>query len=235
MHHLKLLPLLLLLASSAQALDTLEPFVPGMTDVELYSGLSGLGEDHQSVSMTGILGAGLTDRISTLILWSASADENLASSGSITGLGLFANLFDQKHVDFDLNLGAEWGGGAFALLPGFELNLDAADKLEKYGLYFRFIMPLSNEPAEPADPADPADTGKIAKAMTFNPGFYYSIGGGQILAEYRNTTDTSFDSETSGHWGLGFNYLIKNIDVIMQVGMEEGAFDIGLGLLATVP
>lgn len=121
---MKVIPLIVhVLNVAIVALDTTEPFEIGFTDNEVYAGAGGIGNRSggQSIGANYVLGAGITDRLSTILSFSVATDELLAQAQSDLNLTLFFNVIDYKEFEGDLlvtfNKEGAWCFSA-------ELNLD---------------------------------------------------------------------------------------------------------------
>lgn len=106
----------LIAPSAARAIDTVEPFGAGVSDVELYVGGEGLGRRGEAALVSSFqLGYGVTERVSAYV--------NGSASGALRA-GAYATALDTTHVDLDLFLDYGTTGDATGAASGVELNLD---------------------------------------------------------------------------------------------------------------
>ena len=125
----------------AQAADTVEPFVKGASNYELYGGVAGLG-CGKTITGETIIGFGLTDRIdSTVVLHTVSSPQFITMESGFS-FGLFGNLMDTRHFDLDLYFSF---GSDGSVTPGVEVNLDLEQDLRMAGLYVRVNEQVAGE------------------------------------------------------------------------------------------
>ena len=87
---LTLLFLLALTSSPVMALDTLEPYDPGLSDFEFYTALLGLGQPERTIRGDVLIGIGLNDWLSGHIYGAGEADQHLDGKGAEFGFGIFS-------------------------------------------------------------------------------------------------------------------------------------------------
>jgi hypothetical protein len=114
------------------ALDTVEPFGAGVSDVELYLGGERLGRRAEAALFASFqLGRGLSDRVSAYVNGSATHDVlDVPAAGSLH-VGVYATLLDSAHLDVDVFLDYGTTEGETAAAAGIEVNLDAG----RFGLF----------------------------------------------------------------------------------------------------
>jgi hypothetical protein len=117
-------------STPAAALDTIECFDLGATDVEIYAGAAELGRGGGQVAQEFVLGLGLTETLSAYAGVPVSADQHLASAAAELHFGIFGTLLTRDHWSLDLLFDACVAGDGWSeliLAPGLEINYDRID------------------------------------------------------------------------------------------------------------
>jgi hypothetical protein len=237
--------MVLALAGTSRAADTVETWDVGATDVDFYLGFDGIGPDEDARAMYGdiMLGYGLIKGLSAYIGATLSANDHFADGNADVYLGVFGTPVDTDHFDLDLFLDVGAGGDGFddfAVTPSTELNFDLDPEQGNWGLYLRAGVPLYGEP-------DEETPGEHVRAfdVELNPGTYFTLGRGhQLLLEY----DMSFHPRQENHVthvggvALGYNVVLADpIELINQVYVDIPQADetasVGLftGIIVTMP
>ena len=110
--------LLLIMVRSAAALDTVETFDKGATDLESYFSIDRVGIERENTLIAGELvsGFGLLNRFSAYFGASYGADLAMAQGTGAYFVGAFGTPVDSDHIDLDLILNFE-GGNNMVLEP----------------------------------------------------------------------------------------------------------------------
>lgn len=228
---------IVLSSSSAFALDTREPFALGLTDAELYVGVSNLGAPRSATTpfFSGCFGAGLTDRISLVAGYTANADGYLSQSDRSIESSLYGSVGTWGHVSLDLGAALAESEGSMQAGPTFELTLDYAPEQAIAGLY------LHGGPTA-------AGTGN-AVDWTWEHGLggYYVLGDGkQLFVEWTTGYDLG-RTQASQAWqrgtlAAGFNWaMAEGFELITEAGVtipearESSRFHVFTGFVATLP
>lgn len=210
------------------ALDTTEPFEVGLTDVETYVGFGGIGlaKGEKGFSSEHVLGAGITDKLSTTLVVGFESDEYFGNGSAAIGLGLYYNVTESDKFGFDLMSSLTFNEG-FAL--GGEFNF----YFEKVGFQLSLEESLFNNGAE-----------KIGFATAFAPLVHFNLSDeAQILTAVDFAIDHSADESSMeiGALGLGFNKVLSDaVELITEVSYdipqddEKGSLGISIGFVATV-
>ena len=124
------------------ALDTVECFDLGATDVELYAGAVELGRGDGQVTQEFVLGLGLTEALSAYAGVPIAAGRNLATAESELHFGVFGTPVTRGRWALDLLFDACAGGDGWSELtiaPGIEVNYDRFDANDEggWGLFFQ--------------------------------------------------------------------------------------------------
>lgn len=201
--------------SAAGAIDTVEPFGAGNTDVELYVGGDGLGRRGEAGwSSTFQLGYGLDDRFSAYVNGSATGDTFAGGAAGSLRVGLYATVLDTTHLDVDLFLDAGTADEVAGMASGIEVNLD----LGRVGLF-----------------ATAWEDWKTLGRPALLLGALLTVADGhQLLAAY--------DHEACAV-AAGYNVLVREgVELITEVGCEvprdgatAAAFSVSTGILLTLP
>jgi hypothetical protein len=230
------------LASTAQAVDTLETFDLGASDAELYTGYEGLGLDAEQSTVFSdlLLGYGITRGFSAYFGATLSASGTLAGSSTEAHVGAFGTPIDSAHIDFDLGVDFTREAEALVVTPQFELNLDLEPELSLAGLYARGELAYFGRRAID-------DTPEIAVAATSTLGAYLTVGELHQLLLQAAVTWQPDPLPDERRWNLGavaFGYnmqicdaveLIHEISADFPQGGESWAYAAALGFLATLP
>ena len=220
------------LTSPTIALDTTEPFDIGFTDNEMYFGFNGagLGKGDKSLAWEHLVGAGITDRFSTLFFYSLESNEFLGDKVADVGIGLFLTIIDIEVFDFDIS-GSVCMHGSFVFAT--ELNLD----FKKSGIQLTIEEGLENG-------GDNADEILFSTALV--PLFHFSVTESLQLLTAIDVTfihngDDGGATEVGGA-GLGLNIGLNNaIELITEIGFdipqndEDFSMGISVGFIATLP
>ena len=224
----------LLLPSWAWAVDTVEPFGKGASDVELYFGGDGFGRPapERSVRLSFQLGYGLTDRLSAYLNGAASSDPFFRGGDGNLRLGLYGTVVDTRYVDLDLFLDFRLFGNRWAatgIAAGLEMNVD----LGRFGLFATAWEVMSD-----AESSFNAELGI---------GAHWTLAEGhQLFALYdsivHHVPERGQPTYEVGGVALGYNVMVHTgIELINEVkcdlpqGGEQVAFGVSTGILATLP
>jgi hypothetical protein len=238
-HHVSVCILFLLIgltSSSVFAVDTIEPFSIGLSDVEMYAGFESQGIDasENTFSTSTGIGAGLSDRWSFFLGFSGDTTGALDNGQTIFDMTLFWNLFSQSNWALDLGttISHAEGNGAFA--PFFELNWDASPNQASWGLFAH------------GGPTGTGATGKVDWTFGLAAGGYITMmDGHQLLAEWAPEYDLGNDSSTqawnNGSLRMGYNFVISDeVEIISEVGyilpyhLNDGAITSTIGFVASL-
>jgi hypothetical protein len=228
-------------APAARGADTVETFDPGLSDVELYTGWEGLGlhRADQSAFAEGLIGYGVTPRMSLYLAPAFAVDGYLTNAAGGLDLGGFGTPLDTPHFDVDVGLGASTDGEVLAYSTWFELNLDLEPDLARAGLYLRSGLDVFGAVDEQG-----RSTTKLGTSGTV--GAYVTIAERhQLLAELDSAW--TFDPEPGapateiGAVHLGYNFqLVDHLELINEVSVDipqsgqDWSFGIFAGVLACV-
>lgn len=235
---------LTLWSTEVKAADTTETFDIGATDVEFAVGFDGIGkpETERSISNEMLLGYGLTERFSTYMGASISANDRFVLESTGLNLGVFGTPIDTDHFDMDLQL--EFGvDDSFCMTPGFELNFDLEPDLAKWGLYANVQFPIY------ARTVGEGQNEEYRRTVDISPTFgtYYTVvPGHQLLLEFdMNAKTKTYDGEDSveiGGLALGYNVeVIDSIELVnhlyFDVPQNDEKFGVGIqiGFVGTLP
>nr|MEE4269100.1 hypothetical protein [Candidatus Krumholzibacteria bacterium] len=236
--------LIMAVAQSGLAADTLETWDHGAGNFEMYSGFGGLGNDaeSQSVDSSLLIGWGVADRFSSYLSTSLSSNGYLTSAESELNLGAFGTLHDSDHLDFDLGLDMIVSGPGMteaSVVPAFEINLDRTPDLGSYGLYLRGAAILAGAQYGEDELRRHVDLGLTV-------GTYYTLSAHQqVLLEYDITVhdepEPGIPDVERGALALGYNALLHdNLELISEArlnipqGDEDVEFGFTLGIIATL-
>ncbi|MBN1654615.1 MAG: hypothetical protein JXA30_12665 [Deltaproteobacteria bacterium] len=237
-------------SGTALAADTIEAFDIGASDFDLYLGYEGLGlgSSERSVGGEAMLGYGIVDNLSAFIGTTLSGTEQLKSDSTSIFFGLFGNVVDSDHFDFDLY--ADFSGknaetSFLAVIPGLEINLDRYPDLRTWGFYLRTAFPIFGREVE-TTPEESAET-EVAISIKSTIGAYLTVAEGhQVLLEYdMNILPDPVDVDRGldiGCLALGYNvYLMDELELINQISLdvpqkgETASLGFTIGLIATLP
>lgn len=115
--------------SMASGADTMEPYEPGLSNIDFYIGvddISGVREEL-TVSSEVMLGYGILDRFSGYLGIALEGNGYLVEGATGVYFGLMGTPLETKHVDLDVYLTAgtgEPGSSCLRWTPGLELNFD---------------------------------------------------------------------------------------------------------------
>ncbi len=226
---------------SAGAADTIEPFDPGLSDVELYAGFEGLGlrRAEQGAFAEGVLGYGITPAMSMYLAPSFAADGYLTGVGPGFELGAFGTPVNTHHLDLDVGLGVATDGEVLAYAPYLELNLDLEPDLELAGLYVRGGLDVFGVVDDAGEPATEWGTNGSA-------GAYVTLAERhQVLVELDATWVADPEPDTPhtevGGLHVGYNVqVLDHLELINEVSAdvpqtgEAWSFGFFVGFIACV-
>ncbi|MCP4604699.1 MAG: hypothetical protein GY847_29960 [Proteobacteria bacterium] len=236
---------------SALAVDTVETWDVGATDVDFYLGLDGLGLGKHEKTVYGdiMLGYGLVERFSAYVGTTLQGNEYFSDGSAGLYLGIFGTPVDTDHFDLDLFLDVSAEGSGFeqfALSPALELNIDLDPQMDSWGIYLRVPFPLQGRKLSSPDHEE-SDDFEASFHLESTLGTYYTIAEiHQILLEYNmgfhpKSDDGERDLDVGG-LALGYNVLIiDSLELINQVFFdipqddESTAWGFMIGLIATMP
>ncbi|MBW2524604.1 MAG: hypothetical protein JRI23_10530 [Deltaproteobacteria bacterium] len=249
---------LLTAATAADAADTTETFDEGAADIEVYTGVDGLGLGQGAATFAGetVLGYGIVKRISAYARAAASANDLLEDGDGEAALGLFGTPVETDHFDIDLGVDVGWNPGSALITPGVELNLDAEPDLALAGVYLRgeeALVTRKEAAAEPPDGSPPggeAETGTdetvLAPTTVLTLGTYWTMAEGHQLlleADAGVAHRPAEDEETFDFGGvaLGYNFEVhESVELISQVFLdvpirdgEQVSTGVSIGLIGT--
>ena len=243
------------LARLAAALDTVETFDIGVSDVEYYGGADAIDEPavDRSLYADAMLGIGLRQGLSSYLGATIAGNGYVAATEPAIYLGMFGTPLDSDHLDLDLILNSLVDGPGFSLMsvsPMLELNFDQSPEQDTWGLYTRMELALSGRQLDPEDDAGPASARPaferdISVAAHFG-GYVAPAAGHQVLVEYdvgqALATPHARRSLEVGGIALGYNATLNDaLEFISQVSCDipQGSerFSVGamLGLITTLP
>ena len=242
----------MLLSGPAQAIDSVETWDSGATDVEFYTGLEDLAlrpQSDTSLYADMLLGYGISDRLSAYLGLTLHADGQFMGNSDLYQ-GLFSTLLDSEHFDLDLLLSFALQDGSFVVAPATELNFDMAADLQKAGLYLRFSLPCGAK----EDAALPSlhlagFTGAVHADLTL--GAYWTLPAQQqLLLEFKighSLSGLAAQSHAialpwSRAMALGYNKVLSDrLELISQVEIsahqlqQAVRFAAMFGFIATLP
>lgn len=237
--------IVLLLAVPAAAIDTIETWAAGDGNLELYSGIDGVGHSGADQALAGamLMGWGVTNRFAAYLATAMESDGYFTDAETELNLGVFGTPLDTDHVDVDLLLDMRVSGhgmnDAF-VVPAAELNLDRDPDLGSYGVFLRGGAEIGGTEDANGHRSRHVDLG-------FDLGAYYSLSPDhQLLVRYDATVHDKADPEKSGFEhgsvALGYNALLGDtVELITEAGMgiaQAGtASSLGfmVGFIATLP
>ena len=244
---------LLLTGGEARAVDTLETFEVGATDLDFYQGFDGIGRQKGERSVFGelMLGYGLVDGLSAYLGASLEGNDQLARGAASLYLGIYGTPLDTDHVDLDVLMDVSSGGEGFRELqitPGMELNFDLVPDLALWGIFMRAGLPLHSRETAPAAGGAEARH-ELVVPLEVSLGTYFTPREGhQLLLE----ADAVFHADPAageeavdvGGVALGYNACLSRdcaIELVNQVyldvpqGAEPLAMGVMTGFVATLP
>lgn len=231
------------------AVDTIESFDVGATDLELYTGYDGFGLNRadRSLSSSLVAGFGIVDRVSATLGATLASDELFTQGSGEVAVGLFGTVVDTDHFDLDLTLDFALGGPEFTEFqvgPGLELNLDFAPDLERFGLFVLVTAPVYGRDAITNDGASGRE---VATHISTTIGAYLTIAGRhQVLLDYEMALHPMAVVDEAavelGSVGVGYNVTVHDaIELITELRVDipqaDEAPSIGFvaGFIATLP
>ena len=236
-----------LIPASATAVDTVETWDVGATDVDFYFGFDGVGLHRHERSLSGdlMLGYGIIERLSAYLGATLSADEYLSNGVGQVYLGGFGTPVETDHFDLDLFLDFRLGGEGFGELrigPAMELNVDLVPDRERWGVFFVVGAPISNRTTTDAQGSENEETVVSVEATV---GTYLTLGTRhQVLLDYTMAFHPMADDDEIevGSVGVGYNVevheaveLISEVRVDVPQEGERVAVGFVVGFIATLP
>jgi len=236
---------LLIIATPALAIDTVETWAEGDGNVELYSGFDGVGEDTADQALAGamLMGWGVANRFSAYMATAMEADGYFTGAETELNLGVFGTPVDTDHFDVDLILDMRVAGHEMneaTVVPAIELNLDHTPDLGTYGMFVRGAAQVGGSENPDGEPTRHTDLG-------FDVGGYYTLSPNhQLLLMYDATIHDKADPEKSGFEhgavALGYNALLgDNLELITETSMgiaqagSVSSLGFMVGFIATLP
>ncbi len=202
--------LCLVVASPLLAIDTLEPFEIGFTNLDFYLASDSWGNAAADRGVSGevMFGAGLTPRLSFYFGSVFNADGYLVGGSTDYYTGLYGTVFAAGHWDLDLILDFTSSGPdqeEFALSPGIELNWDAEPGQAAWGAYLDTGFSLTGQPA--GDEHAPRTMTHLPVAV----GTYRTLAPGRQI--FRQFDSHWADLSTAGNHdhasvAVGYNVLV---------------------------
>jgi len=225
--------------SAAFGADTTEGFDPGASNLEIYFAYSGSGKhaDERGVGTETLVGFGISDRFSALLVLSGEANDAMGEGDAGFSLGLLATPIDTENFDldvgFDVGIGSLGAGaphfghntGELLLFPWIEINIDSSNDLSGVGWYVLAGEVITGE-----------DRTWIDKDGIEQRSFK------ALYAAEIETGDEDRRATEVGRVSLGYNFLLSdNLEAITEVAYdiaqdgEDPGFDFVVGLIATLP
>jgi hypothetical protein len=232
----------------AAAVDTVEIWEPGATNLDFYTNYNGLGlsRSERELGSEIMAGFGVINGLSAYLGAAMGADELFSQGSGEIFAGIYGTPFDSDHFDLDLFLDFRLGGaglGEFQVAPAVELNFDVAPDLQLWGMYLVVAAPVYGRTVGEAD----ATTTEVATHLETTLGTYVTIAERhQILLDYEMAwRPMAAADETDievGSIGLGYNvFLTPALELITEVRFdipqEDEAFSVGfmVGFIGTMP
>lgn len=215
----------LFFSSLSLALDTTEPFERGFSDNELYLGFNGIGlnKGQKSLGLEYVLGAGVSDRLSSTLVLSLGTNEYFNYSYLGAGVGLFLNAIDLElfKLDFMTSLSSD---GIFTF--GTEINLD----FKAIGFQLTLEEALEND-----------GEFKVLPSTALVPQANFNLGESVQLLTAVDLT-FSRDGAEIGAAAIGANIVLNDIvelinEISFDIPQDSEKFSAGLliGFVATIP
>ncbi len=233
---------------NAMAVDTVETWDVGATDVDFYVGFSGIGCERNEGELSGelMVGYGIIERLSLYLGATLSATELFDQGVGEIYLGTFGTPLDTNHVDIDLFLDFRLGGGfsEFQLRPALELNFDLVPDLGLWGIYIIIGVPIYGQTH-----IDQAGEEQLRRALSIETtiGTYLTLAERhQILLDveitFRPMAGEDEREVEIGSIGLGYNVAVHDaIELIAEarIGIPQAGHEVTVGfvagLIATLP
>ena len=228
-------------ASVAAAADTVEVFLEGPSDLEIYSGVEGLGKGIQGRAhfVEWVLGFGVQERVTAYVEGGLVGNGQLVELGQEWGAGVFSTLVDSDHVDWDFGLGGGSEGDVLAYSSFTELNLDAEPELALAGAYLNIGgQVFGRESVTGSEPVGFRADGILGGYLTIANGqqLHLEVDGSWLAAPRQEEAPWEI-----GSVHLGFNtHLTDAVELITELsadipqrgeGWAMGGF---LGFIATL-
>ena len=224
--------------SPALASDTVEAFDAGLSDLELYTGLAGVGltAAEQEAGVAGCAGLGVAPAFSLYLAASFATNGYFTSGSAAFELGAFATALDTEHLDLDLGFAVERAGGSLAYFQWVEVNADLEPDLSLAGLYLRAHWGVFGEQQQGRNIAQLGVSATIGAyvAITKRSQLLVELDGGWL-------TDAEGDGGELGEAHFGYNFqLLDNLELIHDLGIdipqrsEEPSLSLCVGAIATM-
>jgi hypothetical protein len=231
-----------------EAVDTVEVWDVGATDIDFYTSYDGVGLQGRDRELSAELmaGFGLIEGLSAYLGAAMAIDQYFSQGGGEVFLGAFGTPVDTDHFDLDLFMDFRLGGETFTELqvsPAMELNFDLEPDLQKWGMYLMVAAPIYGHDPD----ADGPDGRQPAAHVETTLGTYLTLGSRhQILLDYemawRPAPAVEEQAVEVGSIGLGYNVMLTDaLELVSEVRCdvpqrgEEVAFGITLGIIAGMP
>lgn len=126
----------LVMPCQAFALDTIEPFGEGASDIELYLGVDGFGRSSELATLgsTLVYGYGFSERFSAYFSWSMESDARMSSLDGTASLGATLLAVDGDVFDLDMLVGLRMQDD-FLRVPDLESGVELDASLGRFGLF----------------------------------------------------------------------------------------------------
>lgn len=233
----------------SRAVDTVETWDVGATDVDFYTAYDGLGlnRDQRTLASEITLGYGLIERLSAYLGAALNTDEAFTTGTGEVFLGLFGTPIDSEHIDLDFFLDFRLGGEGFSefqIAPAVELNFDLAPDLQLWGMFINMSVPIYSQSFTNAENEEVEQTATHVETII---GTYITIARRhQLLLDFqmalRPMAPNGEQQVEIGSLGIGYNvFVCDSIELISEVRLdipqddEELSVGFILGLIATVP
>lgn len=231
----------LLAASPASGADTVETFELGLSDLEIYTGGTGLGLPRgESAPFAEIVaGFGVTPSLSFGLSAYLPGRCRLRDGDPAFEAGGFGTPVNTDHLDLDLGLAVAHVGGTVAFSEWFELNLDRRPELAAAGLYLRGS--LNGHTRGDLEPG----AGRLGASALL--GAYVTVARRhQLLLEIDGSWMPGVEPAAScrelGEGHLGYNLvvldtleLIQDLGIDLPRGGDRVSYSLFLGIIATLP
>ncbi|MCB9554971.1 MAG: hypothetical protein H6707_02630 [Deltaproteobacteria bacterium] len=232
---------MLLIASTARAADTTDVWAQGQFDIDLYMGVSGLGQAAQARTVNGelMLGYGIHHRLSSYLRVGLEGSDSLSVGTASIGFGLMVAAYASEHFDIDLffEICAE---EHLRIQPSLEINVDSDDDLSGYGSYLRTGVAINGHRRSEALGQARSD---VDYHINSEVGVYYTLARRhQLLVEFSWDVHPQAQAQKGeiGGVSLGYNVALgRAIELISEIAIdipgknEQTAASLMLGLIST--
>ena len=231
----------LLVSPTAYAVDTTEPYAPGLSDVEFYAGADGSAGRGEAgrVNAASVVGYGITERFGAYVGAAFDDSMHFDDPAGEFALGVLGSPVSSRHLDLDLLFDALVAGPAldiFALRPSFELTLNSHSDMSGFGVFVLGAFPVTRDPLSKDLEVDL--TGTAGAYLRVHPRH-------ELLAAYRMAYHTRVTPGVHQleiqDVALGYNVVVSSTfelitDLHLDVPQDGQEWCIGgyLGVIATL-